>query len=96
MIGLQSTSTNETQPVVTTATAASESRMMRQSQALQVRRRAVRTPPRNVQPRQEIVARDNAVEMVFAQSRFHATPSTATVNSNDYNVVGDTNPGLEQ
>eukprot|EP00971_Amphidinium_carterae_P334208 6469355-Amphidinium_carterae.1 len=73
MIGLNSTSTNEVQPVVTTATSASESRMMRQSQATQMRRRrSMHTPPRNVQTQREIavrdnLARDNAVEMVFAQ-----------------------------
>eukprot|EP00971_Amphidinium_carterae_P349543 6491069-Amphidinium_carterae.2 len=73
MIGLQSTSTNETQPVVTTATAAAESSMMRQSQALQMRRRTAGTPPRNVQPQREIVARDSAVEMVVAQRQMTIT-----------------------
>eukprot|EP00971_Amphidinium_carterae_P258886 5138117-Amphidinium_carterae.1 len=63
MIGLASTDHNEVQP----ATLATESRAMRQSQAQQMRRRrSTHTPPRNVQQR-EIVARDNAVELAFAQ-----------------------------
>eukprot|EP00971_Amphidinium_carterae_P259908 5156735-Amphidinium_carterae.1 len=68
MIGLQSTSNNEAQPVVTTATSASVSRMMRQSQATQMRRSgAMHTPRRFVQTQQEMagrgnLARDNAVE----------------------------------
>eukprot|EP00971_Amphidinium_carterae_P300510 5970757-Amphidinium_carterae.1 len=83
MIRLNSTSTNEVQPVVTTATSASEPRMMRQSQATQMRRRrrrrrSMHTPPRNVQPQREIavrdnLARDNAVEMVFAQRQMTIT-----------------------
>eukprot|EP00971_Amphidinium_carterae_P295840 5875481-Amphidinium_carterae.1 len=71
MIGLQPPNGNEVQPVVATATLATESRIMRQSQAQQMRRRrSTYTPAPNVQPQREIVARDNlardnAVELAF-------------------------------
>eukprot|EP00971_Amphidinium_carterae_P095450 1888528-Amphidinium_carterae.1 len=63
---------NEVQPVVAAATSATESRLLRQSQAQQTRRRkSTCTPPRSVQPQRELVARDNlardnSVELVFA------------------------------
>eukprot|EP00971_Amphidinium_carterae_P039717 780168-Amphidinium_carterae.1 len=51
---------------------------MRQSQAQQLtlelrRRRSTYTPPRNVQQQREIVARDNAVELAFAQRQMTVT-----------------------
>eukprot|EP00971_Amphidinium_carterae_P250945 4981613-Amphidinium_carterae.1 len=79
MIGLQPSDNNEVQPVVATTTSATESRMLRQSQAQQMRRRrSTYTPPRNVQPWHELVARDNlardnSVELVFAQSQMTIT-----------------------
>eukprot|EP00971_Amphidinium_carterae_P207338 4113601-Amphidinium_carterae.1 len=66
MIGLQQAIDTEAQPAVagTTTTVAATSRAMRHSQAQQLRqrRRAMLTPPRNVQPRDE-VAIDNGVEL---------------------------------
>eukprot|EP00971_Amphidinium_carterae_P022195 437850-Amphidinium_carterae.1 len=79
MIGLQPSDNTEVQPVVATATSATESRLMRQSQAQQMRRRrSTYTPPRNVQPQRELVARDNlardnAVELAFAQRQMTIT-----------------------
>eukprot|EP00971_Amphidinium_carterae_P075761 1497023-Amphidinium_carterae.1 len=73
MIGLQPSDNHDVQPVVATATSATESRMLRQSQAQQLRRRrSTYTPPHNVQPQRELVARDklakdNSAELVFAQ-----------------------------
>eukprot|EP00971_Amphidinium_carterae_P338969 6476543-Amphidinium_carterae.1 len=73
MIGLQPALDTEVQPMVaetTTTSATSRSRAMRHSQAQQLRqrRRAMLTPPRNVQQR-DIVAGDNDVELVLAQRR---------------------------
>eukprot|EP00971_Amphidinium_carterae_P100355 1984694-Amphidinium_carterae.1 len=79
MIGLQPSNDNEVQPVVATATSATESKIMRQSQAQQMRRRrSTYTPPRNVQPQRELIARDNlardnAVELAFAQRQMTIT-----------------------
>eukprot|EP00971_Amphidinium_carterae_P100356 1984695-Amphidinium_carterae.1 len=79
MIGVQPPNNNEVQPVVATATSATESRTMRQSQAQEMRRRrSTYTPPRNVQLQRRIVprdklARDSAVELAFAQRQMTIT-----------------------
>eukprot|EP00971_Amphidinium_carterae_P237726 4719386-Amphidinium_carterae.1 len=70
MIGLQQAIDTEVQPTVagTATTVATTSRAMRHSQVQQMRqrRRAMLTPLRNVQPREE-VAIDNGVELMLAQ-----------------------------
>eukprot|EP00971_Amphidinium_carterae_P348808 6490681-Amphidinium_carterae.1 len=75
MIGLHQPTDNEAQPVVAvTPTTLATSRAMRQPQAQQLRRRrSTYTPPRNVQQQRDIVARDNAVELAFAQRQMTIT-----------------------
>eukprot|EP00971_Amphidinium_carterae_P302386 6008654-Amphidinium_carterae.1 len=76
MIGLRQPTDNEEQPVVLgTASTLASNRAMRQSQALQLRRRrsSFTPPPRNVQQRRELAARDNAVELAFAQRQMTIT-----------------------
>eukprot|EP00971_Amphidinium_carterae_P067984 1345326-Amphidinium_carterae.1 len=74
MIRLQHPLDNEAQPAVAgTTTTVASSRALRHSQAHQLRRRrSTHTQPRNVQPR-DVVARDDAVELVVAQRQMTIT-----------------------
>eukprot|EP00971_Amphidinium_carterae_P246321 4892498-Amphidinium_carterae.1 len=74
MIGLHHPQDTEAQPAVAgTTTTVATIRAMRHSQAQQLRRRrSTGTPPRNVQPQRDIVARDNAVELVVHTGRWQS------------------------
>eukprot|EP00971_Amphidinium_carterae_P349710 6491169-Amphidinium_carterae.2 len=53
------------------------------------RRRSTYTPPRNVQPQRQLLARDNSVELAFAQRQMTITPPPAMlcVTTDDNSTV---------